>query len=203
MQLDGKAVSILMTRPKTRPPVPQQQKKRVKKSEDPAYDCKELQLDSYDRVLGLDPGRRDLFVAVDRDGDVTRCSAKRFYHEAGYTRTQRTMRTWLDRDPEIKSWLRSATSAKTASVHRFKEHLRCLLPRVDRLLGFHHDKKFRDKRFTRYCGSRRVMQRLCKEIMGTSGRRTLVGFGDWSNQDVGGADQEVAIGAGARTEEGA
>ena len=189
MQLDGKAVSILMTRPKARPPVPQQQdhkKKKLKKSEDPAYDCQELQLDSYDRVLGLDPGRRDLFVAVDGDGDVTRCSAKRFYHEAGYTRTQRTMMTWLDRDPEVKSWLRSATSAKTASVHCFKEHLRCLLPRVDRLLGFHHDKKFRDKRFTRYCGSRRVMQRLCKEIMGPSGQRTLVGFGDWSNQDAGG-----------------
>ncbi|CAL8461438.1 g969 [Coccomyxa elongata] len=94
MQLDGKAVSILMTRPKKTPPVPEQQeqKKKLKKSEDPSYDCKNLQLDSYDRVLGLDPGRRDLFVAVDRDGGVTRCSAKRFYHEAGYTRTQRTMR---------------------------------------------------------------------------------------------------------------
>ena len=57
---------------------------------------------------------------------------------------------------------------------------------MDRLLGFHHDKKFRDKRFTRYCGSRRVMHRLCKEIMGTSGQKTLVGFGDWSNQDAGG-----------------
>ncbi len=71
MQLDGKAVSILMTRPKRTPPVPQQQeqkKKKLKKSEDPAYDCRELQLGSYDRVLGLDPGRRDLFVAVDRRG---------------------------------------------------------------------------------------------------------------------------------------
>ena len=113
---------MLLTRPRLSPKVKKTQKK-VKKREDPAYDCTGIELGSYSRVLGLDPGRRDLFVATDGDGDVTRCSSRCYYHEAGFTRTQRTMRTWYDQDLQVQSWLRTMTSAKTGSVRMLLEHL--------------------------------------------------------------------------------
>jgi hypothetical protein len=190
---DGKAVSVLLTRPRVEEKV-KKCRKKVKKCEDPAYDCTGIDLDSYSRVLGLDPGRRDLFVATDGQGDVTRCSSRRYYHEAGFTRTQKTMRTWYDQDPQVQSWLRTMTSAKTASIRMLLEHLRNLFPKVDPLPDFHLGKKFRDKRFTRFCGSKRVIHRLCKEITKGCGERTLVGFGDWSNLDTGGFIQGAPAG---------
>ena len=190
---DGRAVSVLLTRPRLSPKVKKRQKK-VKKKEDPAYDCTGIDLDSYSRVLGLDPGRRDLFVATDGDGDVTRCSSRRYYHEAGFTRTQRTMRTWYDQDLQVQSWLRTMTSAKTGSVRMLLEHFRNLFPKIDPLLDFHLGRKFRDKRFTRFCGSKRVIHRLCKAITKGDGEKTLVGFGDWSNLDTGGFIQGAPAG---------
>ena len=104
------------------------------------------------------------------------------------------MRTWYDQDLQVKSWLRTMTSAKTGSVRLLLEHFRNLFPKIDPLLDFHLGRKFRDKRFTRFCGSKRVIHRLCKAITKGDGEKTLVGFGDWSNLDTGGFIQGAPAG---------
>ncbi|CAL8461079.1 g610 [Coccomyxa elongata] len=86
------------------------------------------------------------------------------------------------------------TSAKTGSVRMLLEHFRNLFPKIDPLLDFHLGRKFRDKRFTRFCGSKRVIHRLCKAITKGDGEKTLVGFGDWSNIDTGGFIQGAPAG---------
>ena len=83
---DGKAVSIVMRRPK--PPA--------------AKGTKHLSLDDYDEVWGLDPGRRAMFTACNEEDDFKMCSSKEFYEEAKYKQSNRTIKGWQDRSPFVK-----------------------------------------------------------------------------------------------------
>lgn len=40
------------------------------------------------RRLGLDPGRKELFVAVDDQDEAISCTTKRYYHMCGFKRKQ-------------------------------------------------------------------------------------------------------------------
>ena len=37
-----------------------------------------------EELWGLDPGRRDLFVMVNEEGEKLKCSTREFYHDAKY-----------------------------------------------------------------------------------------------------------------------
>jgi hypothetical protein len=58
-------------------------------------------------VLGLDPGRIDLYVAVDQDDNVYRCSNKEYYDLAGFIRARKKRERWLDANGYIKAIVRS------------------------------------------------------------------------------------------------
>ncbi|KAI8910431.1 hypothetical protein EDD86DRAFT_205413 [Gorgonomyces haynaldii] len=73
---DGYAVSITLKRPKA-----SVQQPIAKQSIDPH---------SFDRVYGVDPNRTDVFVAVDEEDDVFKCSTREYYQDAKFTR-QTTM----------------------------------------------------------------------------------------------------------------
>ena len=56
-----------------------------------------LEIDEGDRVVGVDPGRRDLFVAVggETKEDVTSCSTKEYYALAGFMKARKKRESWL------------------------------------------------------------------------------------------------------------
>jgi len=81
---DGKAVSILMRKPK--------RETRIKKPIDE---------NDFDVRWGLDSRRRDIFVAVNQWEESVSCSTKEFYEEARYTKSKQAVRGWQDRDPRV------------------------------------------------------------------------------------------------------
>jgi hypothetical protein len=96
LSTDGIGVSVLLERPaKEDTPIA---------SEDAVLDVE------HHRYLGLDPGRRDLFVAVDGSEDhreqVTRLSNAEWRHLAGFTRAQKKRQTWLKNSGNIRDILR-------------------------------------------------------------------------------------------------
>lgn len=62
--------------------------------------------------------------------------------------------------------------------------------RLDYLLHHHMQRPYRQLRFTRFVMQQKVLAQLCNQITGASryvdSRRTLVGVGNWSNNDPGG-----------------
>ena len=69
---DGKAVSIVLKKPKI-----------VAKKE------KKIDLHDFPEIWGLDPGRREVFVASNQKKEVKRMSTKEFYHHAGFKSSNR------------------------------------------------------------------------------------------------------------------
>lgn len=165
---DGKAVSILQRKPK----------KQEIKSEKTA----KININDYNRIWGIDPGRKDLFVASDQNNNILKCSSREFYHDAKYTYCKKKIESWYKSDEKILNILRNFPSIKTSSIHKIGNFLTYMFKNIDLLLDFHRDKAFRNIKFTRFIAAKKKITQLCQKIA-CDGHNTLVGFGDWSNND--------------------
>ncbi|POM76409.1 Hypothetical protein PHPALM_6351 [Phytophthora palmivora] len=169
---DGKAVSIVLR--KSKRPVQEKQTKKDSKT----Y--------NFGEVWGLDPGRRDLFVATNNFGQTISCSSREFYGDAKYKSSNITTHYWIEHDPKILEAIRNMPSPKTCSLQTLEAYVRFLIPRLDQLLDFRMVKPFRKLKFRRYIFMKKKLRELCQKLTARAGRNTLVGFGDWGATDYGG-----------------
>jgi hypothetical protein len=58
------------------------------------------------RVVGVDPGRRDLFVAVDQNEKAIKCSTKEYYEMAGFRKTREKREVWMNKNKYIQAIVR-------------------------------------------------------------------------------------------------
>uniref|UniRef100_K3X3E2 Uncharacterized protein n=1 Tax=Globisporangium ultimum (strain ATCC 200006 / CBS 805.95 / DAOM BR144) TaxID=431595 RepID=K3X3E2_GLOUD len=165
---DGKAVSILMRKPKQK------------------IGTRELKEEDYDVMWGLNPGRRDLFVATNQNGEKISCSSREFYEDARYKKRNQKIKVWQENRPDILEAARNMPTKKTAQLERLKEYVVFMIPRMDLLLQFSIVKPFRKLKLRSFIFAQKKLRELCLKLTAQAGRRTLVGFGDWSNQDIGG-----------------
>lgn len=166
---DGKAVSIVLRKPKC-----------------PETAGMNPDLDSFEEVWGLDPGRREVFVASNDTGEVKRCSTKHYYDMTGYKRSVHKIQRWQKRSTEISEALERLPKKKTSESESLRVYISTVLPSLDLLLRFHILRGYRGLKFQRYMGRQKALRKLCDNITATAGRKTLVGFGDWSNRDIAG-----------------
>lgn len=162
---DGRAVSILLSRQK------------IEKKNN-----KEINLDDYDVVWGLDR-RRDSFVASDCNDNMIKCSVREYYNDAKFIWCSKKIRNWYNSDNyKIRDILNQTPSLKIINIEEIGTYLTYMFKNIDFLLNFHFMKNFRGIKFKRYIASKKKIIQLCKRIA-VAGFRTLVGFGDWSNND--------------------
>lgn len=162
---DGKGVSIVLKKPK-----------RVNSNKEPC-------LADFDEVWGLDPGRTDTFVASNEDGDKQRCSTSEFYEDAMYKKSNKKIAGWHERDSAVREAIRNMPTKKTMATDKLELYTKFVLKRLDMLLKFHMRKGFRQLKFKRYRFAQKKLQQLCRRLTSRYGKKTLVGFGDWSNKD--------------------
>ena len=146
-------------------------------------DQKQVDLNDFGEVWGLDPGRTDTFVASNEQGDKQSCSTKEFYEEAMYKSSNRKIAGWHDREAGVREAIRNMPTKKTTSKDKVEAYVKFVLKRLDMLLHFHMRKGFRQLKFKRYRFAQKKLQQLCRKLTARCGMRTLVGFGDWSNKD--------------------
>ncbi|RLN75737.1 hypothetical protein BBJ28_00007540 [Nothophytophthora sp. Chile5] len=181
---DGKAVSIVMRKPKREPDIEQM---RV------------FSASEFDVMWGLDPGRRDLFVATNQLGETVSCSTKEFYEEARYTKAKQKIKGWQDQSPRVLEAIRNMPTKKSASLETLRYYIRFMTKRMDLLLGFARHKPFRRLRLRSFIFMKRKLRQLCL-MLAREGERAVVGFGDWSNQDVAGIIKKSPAGPVKRFE---
>ena len=179
---DGVGVSIVLKKPKTS--LDGEEKKKGKKRK-PKAAIEPFDISYYDQVWGLDSGRRDLFVATDVEDNSIHCSSKEFYHDAKYKESIRKNRRWTDRNAFITSTIRGMPSKKCATLSTLRRYVDYLLLRLERLLIFYARRRVRSLKFKRFIYCQKKLHSLCKRLTERSGKRTVVGFGDWSNINNG------------------
>ena len=154
------------------------------------HDQPDIDLDSFDRILGLDPGRKSLFVTCDMEKNHLHCPTKQFYHNAKYNEGNRKTSRWIDNDPMTQEAVRNMPKKETCDIMTFESCIIFLLPRLDKLLRFFQQRKFSSQKFKRFC--KKKLRELSLKI--ADGKKTLVGFGHWSNTDTSGVIKKCPAG---------
>ncbi len=169
LQTDGVAASVLLRR------VAEGDNEDAESSADSQFTPLSLTEDC--RVVGLDPGRRELFVAMDQSGKVIRCSTQEYYHLAGFKQAEKKRKGWLDRDESLQAIVRATPTAACSSVVGIQAHLRHVLPHLPELIAFYGEKRWRRLRFGGYVNRQKGLHGLCQPL--TDGDpATVIAFGD-------------------------
>ena len=86
---------------------------------------------------------------------------------------------WYKRWNQYDMW-RGIPSFKTTNVTKMLHYFHYTYPHLKSIFRFHLYKNFRGLSFRSYCRGKATMDKICKSI--TEGKKTLVGFGDFSQQ---------------------
>ena len=194
---DAVGVSIVLKKPKTENAPKKERSTSKKLVADTRFE--ELDIEAYDQIWGLDPGRKDLFVASDEEDNVKKCSTKEFYHCAKYKLSGRKNRRWTDRNPVVKAAILTLPTKKSAEISTLETYVRDVLPKLDLLIEFYSRRRVRALKFKRFRFCQKKLNEICASLTEKAGRKTVVGFGDWSNQD-GGAIKKCQSGPVKRLE---
>ena len=152
---DGKSVSVVMRRPT----------RGEKEADEDQFEV----VRTGSRLWGLDPGRREVFVASNEDGDIRRWSTRRFYEEAGYKHATKKIAAWQQGDTDVKRVMANVPTKKSATLAVLERHVRYVVPELDAMLAFSMEKAFRDLKFRSYVLRRRALQRMCDDIVWDDG----------------------------------
>lgn len=159
IKTDGKTVSIL--------------KKKEKKIKLKANDQSNIIIEDYDDIVGIDPGKKDIFVACYSKGNYTSLSSKEYYHMIGSNIINDKKKKVNKRIPTIEN------TNKTCNLEEMRQHIQEVLSTLDRRLSIIMKKRFREMRFTQYIKKQKALNAISDRIINNN-KKVLVGFGDWS-----------------------
>lgn len=182
---DGYSASVTMQKPK-----PQGFVNRAEA--DFSYDAPPQgpDLRQFERLIGIDPGRT--YTATSFDGErTTQVSNKEIRRNGKVDEFQAWERRLRKRKPEYAAKLAGLPTLKVTDFEELKQNIAMTLESSVFLLRFCAEQPFRKWRFKRMLNMNKAYHKAARKIMdvpidpGQPRRkpRTLIGYGDWSNQD--------------------
>jgi hypothetical protein len=139
----------------------------------------------YDNFLGIDPGIRALITSYDTNDKVIQVSTREYRHESKMIYACKKRENWYKKWEHYEEW-KLIPTIKTSKTSVMKEYFKYVFPRLRTFTEFHIEKGFRNLNFTSYCRSKATLAKICERISGVTKKtkhvKTLVGFGDYSQQ---------------------
>jgi hypothetical protein len=139
----------------------------------------------YDNFLGIDPGVRCLITSYDTNDKVIQVSTREYRHKSKMISACKKRENWYKRWEHYEEW-KLIPTIKTSKTSVMKEYFKYVFPRLRIFTEFHIEKGFCNLNFTSYCRSKATLAKICERISGvtkkTKHMKTLVGFGDYSQQ---------------------
>jgi len=139
----------------------------------------------YDNFLGIDPGIRALITSYDTNDKVIQVSTREYRHKSKMISACKKRENWYKRWEHYEEW-KLIPTIKTSKTSVMKEYFKYVFPRLRTFTEFHIEKGFRNLNFTSYCRSKATLAKICERISGVTKKtkhvKTLVGFGDYSQQ---------------------
>lgn len=158
--------------------------------DDPGFDSPHgLKEDDFDTFIGIDPGQVSFvaFAGQVDDRGRSKCievSTGEIRHHSKMNQQKRWMRKQVQRYQEYGRRSTSLPTLRTGALDVFKDNVQVVLGHADYLFNFERKEKFRAWRFkTQRFGQKALVQAVKKILDGHDPKKTLIGFGDWSQQD--------------------
>jgi hypothetical protein len=151
----------------------------------PAWVEREYSPEMFDRFVGVDPGRTFIatgYATTSSDAEeFTQISLKEYRHLSKMNESREWERRLRVREAQYKSIIEGMPTMKTTNVD---ESIRYHLRVADWMFRFCRKKPFLKWRFKTKIYSRKTMAEVARRVTGgKKGGRTVVGLGDWSQQD--------------------
>ena len=152
---------------------------RLRKPKFDEIKTKDIKKIEYEQYIGLDPGVRSLQTSCNDNDRVIETTTPSYRHDCKmkYACSKREM--WYKKWEHYEMW-RNIPSFKTSNLHKMHHYFKYTYPHLKPIFSFHVHKNFRGLSFTSYCRGKAVMSKLCKTLV--DNKKTLVGFGDFSQQ---------------------
>jgi len=135
----------------------------------------------YDNFLGIDPGIRSLITSYDTNDNVIQVSTREYRHKSKMIYACKKREGWYKKWEHYEEW-KLIPTIKTSKTCVMREYFKYVFPRLRTFTEFHIEKGFRNLNFTSYCRSKATLAKICERISGGKDVKTLVGFGDYSQQ---------------------
>lgn len=139
----------------------------------------------YDNFLGIDPGIRSLITSYDTNDKVIQITTREYRHKSKMIYACKKRENWYKKWGHYEEW-KLIPTIKTSKTIVMKDYFKYVFPRMQTFTEFHMEKGFRNLNFTSYCRSKATLAKICERISGvskaTKNVKTLVGFGDYSQQ---------------------
>lgn len=139
----------------------------------------------YDNFIGIDPGIRSLITSYDTNDKVIQVTTREYRHKSKMIYACKKRENWYKRWEHYEEW-KLIPTIKTSKTLVMEEYFKYVFPRMQTFTEFHMEKGFRNLNFTSYCRSKATLAKICERISGVSKKtknvKTLVGFGDYSQQ---------------------
>jgi hypothetical protein len=157
-------------------------------------------LNSEDKLIGVDPGRRDMIVAYESvSGSVLKMSTKQHAHESRRKhKTRATLRTLRSVSCQLPGYAsftllrqaRNSPTRKEADSLRWLRYLSHALPLMDAMCQAHRRPQLRRHRFENFMKRDQSLDLLCQRLVNLGGTphgqgRVCVAFGDGSRCSTG------------------
>ena len=135
----------------------------------------------YDNFLGIDPGIRALITSYDTNDKVIQVTTREYRHKSKMIYACKKRENWYKKWEHYEEW-KLIPTIKTSKTIVMKEYFKYVFPRMQTFTEFHMEKGFRNLNFTSYCRSKATLAKMCERISSGKNVKTLVGFGDYSQQ---------------------
>ena len=173
---DGVAASVLLSRPARRSLVMESKRRRV---------CQEAEGDEKlpRFMVGVDPGRKNVITAVDKEGRTLRYTSSQRTFESGLTRYRKVIEREKNKKgiSQIEAKL-SRLCFRTVNWETYKEYLLTKRDVDAETVPFYLQERWRAWKFRLYCKRRSSEDRLIEKLKKTFGPDCKLYYGDWSSK---------------------
>ena len=159
---DGKVAVIRLQKPKQDQPTP-----------------KDIRNINYEQYIGIDPGVRSLQTSCNDKGRIIETTTPNYRHKCKMKHACKKKEMWYKKWDLYTVW-KTIPTFKTSELGEMREYFSHVYPNLNAIFDFHMEKRFRGLNFTSYCMGKKVMNDICKSLI--EDKKTLVGFGDFSQQ---------------------
>lgn len=142
---------------------------------------------STQRLVGIDPGRRDMIALVSNEGDAFTVSTKSYVQASGSAAAARHTKSLLGRTPMgdgTTLLARLNTLPSRRDLDQWDVYLQAVLPLLDTIMETYRTKSLRRWKFHMFQKRDRALDALCLRITAKKGN-VLVAFGDASSCSSG------------------
>jgi len=159
---DGKVGVVRLRKPKFEAPKP-----------------KDIKKINYEQLVGIDPGVRSLQTSCNDEDRVIETTTPSYRHDCKMKYACKKREMWYKKWEHYEMW-RTIPSFKTTQLEIMQNYFQHVYPHMNVIFRFHLHKNFRGLSFRSYCRGKATLHKICESIVGK--KKTLVGFGDFSQQ---------------------